>query len=146
MAEEKLEVKFFFLLSTRQEKEAKRNAPPPILLRLPPPTVAAEPPVFHYNGYMIDELRSAFAKEGNITFSLKVHANASKTQIKGRLDDGTYKIDVAAVPEDGKANKELISFLAKTFGVPKNQIEIVSGQTSQLKKVRITSFKRDKAK
>lgn len=70
--------------------------------------------------------------------SLKVRANASKTFVKGKMADGSYKIDVAAVPEDNKANLELIRFLAKELDVMKSAIEIVSGQTSSRKIFRIS--------
>ncbi len=47
------------------------------------------------------------------------------------------KIDVAAVPEDGKANAELIRYLAEEFGVTRMQVEIIAGQTSAKKKIKI---------
>jgi len=44
---------------------------------------------------------------------------------------------VAAVADDGKANKELIKFLARELGVGRYNIEIVSGKTSRMKLVEI---------
>ena len=38
-----------------------------------------------------------------------------------------------AVPEKGKANKMIIDFLAKEWGVAKKNLEIVAGKTSQYK-------------
>ena len=72
-----------------------------------------------------------------MTFSVRVHPGAPHTRVKEILSDGTIKIDVAAVPEDGKANVALIKFLAKEFDVPKSHIEIVSGQTAQTKVIRV---------
>ncbi|MEK7137357.1 MAG: DUF167 domain-containing protein [Patescibacteria group bacterium] len=46
-------------------------------------------------------------------------------------------MDIAAPPEDGKAHAELVRFLAKEFGVPKGNIEIISGITSRRKAARI---------
>jgi hypothetical protein len=44
---------------------------------------------------------------------------------------------VAAPPEKGKANKELIKLLAGALGVRKDQVEIVSGQRARRKRVRV---------
>lgn len=47
------------------------------------------------------------------------------------------KIKLTAAPVKGEANKELIKFLAKKFGVAKSQVEILKGLTSKDKLVRI---------
>ena len=47
------------------------------------------------------------------------------------------KIRLAAPPVDGAANDELVRFVAEAFGVPKRNVEIVSGATSRQKRVRI---------
>lgn len=39
---------------------------------------------------------------------------------------------------DGKANAHLIAFLAKAFGVPKRAVVLEAGETSRIKRVRIT--------
>lgn len=48
----------------------------------------------------------------------------------------TIKIRIKAVPEKGKANEELIKFLSKELNIPKDQITIISGKSTQLKLVR----------
>lgn len=68
---------------------------------------------------------------------IKVIPKSPKTEIVRQMDDGTLKIRIAAVPEKGKANAELIAFLAKHYGVPRASIEIITGETSNLKQVRI---------
>lgn len=68
---------------------------------------------------------------------IRVVPSASKTEIVGWMADGCLKIKIAAPPVDGKANQELIEFLAKTFGVSKSDVEIVSGQTSKKKTIRL---------
>ncbi|MBX3020844.1 MAG: YggU family protein [Bdellovibrionales bacterium] len=72
------------------------------------------------------------------TVRLKIHAqpNASRNQIVG-LHGDALKIKIKAVPEDGKANTELIAFLAKTLGLPKRHFELISGQASRVKVVQI---------
>jgi len=75
----------------------------------------------------------------NIT--VKVIPKSSKTELVGYLADGTWKVKVAAVPEKGKANKELCAFLAEHFGVPQSRVSIVSGQTAPVKRIRIEDRK-----
>lgn len=48
----------------------------------------------------------------------------------------TIKIRIKAVPEKGKANEELIKFLSKELSIPKDQITIISGKSTQLKLIR----------
>jgi len=38
------------------------------------------------------------------------------------------RVRVAAPPVEGKANTELLTFLAKVLGVRKNRLEIIAGQ------------------
>lgn len=69
-------------------------------------------------------------------FALKIKPNAKKNEII-RDAQGNFKVKIKAPPVDGKANKELINFLSEIFNVPKSHIEIVSGETSPNKRVRI---------
>jgi len=64
---------------------------------------------------------------------IRVVPNSSKTEFVGWMSDGCLKIKIAAPPVDGKANQELISFLAKSLDVPKNEIEITNGLISKKK-------------
>lgn len=81
--------------------------------------------------------RNQFSQNGSITLQVRVHPSARKTQIKNVMADGTIKIDIAAVPEDGKANAALVEFLAVEFEVKRSNIEIISGETNRKKTVRI---------
>jgi uncharacterized protein len=69
---------------------------------------------------------------------VKVIPRGPRTEIVGTLADGTLKVRIAAAPERGKANAELIALLAAKFGVPRANVEIVSGHAAALKLVRIT--------
>lgn len=71
--------------------------------------------------------------ESTTNLSIKVIPRARKTEYIGIMDDGSLKIRLRAVPEDGKANSELIDFLEKETEM---QWEIVSGWTSTRKSVR----------
>jgi uncharacterized protein (TIGR00251 family) len=70
-----------------------------------------------------------------MTLRVKVIPRSAKTEIAGTMADGTLKIRIAAPPEKGKANDELIRFLAAHYGV--KRVEIISGHTASLKMVRI---------
>ncbi len=62
--------------------------------------------------------------------------NGSKNQIIG-WEEGVLRVRIRGVPERGRVNEELVAFLAKTVGVAKSAIKIVSGHTSRLKRVKI---------
>lgn len=49
------------------------------------------------------------------------------------------KIRISAPPVDGKANSMLLAFLAEAFAVSKQQVTLVSGQTSRQKRVAINA-------
>jgi len=80
------------------------------------------------------------------SFLVRVRAvpNAKKTQIVGTLGNA-LKIKVQAVPEGGRANAELVSFLAGKLCVPKREISVVSGETSRDKILRIDGISRAEA-
>ncbi len=71
----------------------------------------------------------------NVT--VKVIPRSSKSEVVGEMADGALKVKLAAVPEKGKANEELRDVLARHFGVLARDVEIISGQTSTRKRVRV---------
>lgn len=64
--------------------------------------------------------------------TIKVTPNAGRNEIVG-LKDGVLAIKIAAPPEKGKANKELIDFLAEKLNIKKSTVLIVKGQASRHK-------------
>ncbi len=52
------------------------------------------------------------------------------------------KVSVTASPEGGKATDYMVKFLSKEFGVKKSAIEVVFGQTSIHKQLRIIAPKK----
>ncbi|HQZ98375.1 MAG TPA: DUF167 domain-containing protein [Pyrinomonadaceae bacterium] len=72
-----------------------------------------------------------------VEFRVRVIPRASRTEFVGIID-GVLKVRIKAAPVDGAANEELIKFLARTLGVSKSAVEIVAGQTSKIKRLRIT--------
>jgi len=73
---------------------------------------------------------------GSVTLRLRVQPRAARTEISGELG-GAIKLRIAAPPVDGKANDECRRFLARLFGVNRNAVEIVAGDSSRDKVVRI---------
>ncbi len=71
-----------------------------------------------------------------IVLALHVQPGAKRTEVAGTHGDA-LKVRLAAPPVDGKANAELLRFLAEAFGVPLRHVTLVRGETSRQKVVRI---------
>lgn len=71
-----------------------------------------------------------------MSLEIKVTPFASKNEIV-RWEEDRLVVKIQGVPEKGKVNENLIDFLAKTLGIPKSRIEIISGKTSRIKKLNI---------
>ncbi|MBR5889812.1 MAG: DUF167 domain-containing protein [Akkermansia sp.] len=74
--------------------------------------------------------------------ALKVTPGAKKNEILGWEDDypqvgRVLKVKIAAPPVEGKANKEIVLFLARTLGLPKTAVEVVHGTSGRIKLVEI---------
>ena len=81
---------------------------------------------------------AALVQDGDaLILTLKVRPSARRDGWRGRLGEA-LKVDVAAAPEDGRANRQLIVFIAKSFAVPRADVELLSGANSRQKRVRIT--------
>lgn len=65
---------------------------------------------------------------------VKVVPGASRTEIVGRLGEA-LKVRVAAPPEGGQANREVVALLAARVGLPLAAVSVVSGLTSASKVV-----------
>ena len=71
-----------------------------------------------------------------VTLAVRAQPGAKKTAIVGIYGEGAaarLKIAVLAPPVEGRANSALISFLAQTFGLSKNKVELVCGELSRSK-------------
>ena len=71
-----------------------------------------------------------------IIFKVYVQPRSSKNMIAGLYGDA-LKIKLKAPPVDGAANKMCIQYLAKCLKVPKSSLEIISGQSSRTKRLRL---------
>lgn len=76
------------------------------------------------------------AKDGDITFSVRVQPRASRSGMAGEMD-GVLKVRLNSPPVDGEANDELVRLLAKIFSIPRARISLLSGQTSRSKLIRL---------
>jgi uncharacterized protein (TIGR00251 family) len=72
--------------------------------------------------------------------TVKVTPRARSTGVAGVMDDGTIKIKVAAPPVDGAANAALVEFLSEALGLPRKQIDIVAGETSERKLISLVGI------
>lgn len=79
----------------------------------------------------------AASSDSDVELKVYVQPRASCNRICG-LHDGWLKITITSPPVDGKANKALVSFLAKALGVTKSELQLKSGQTSRRKVFQIT--------
>jgi uncharacterized protein (TIGR00251 family) len=70
---------------------------------------------------------------------LRVSPGARRTGVVGRHGDG-WKVRVAAAPEGGRANDDLLLHLAKWLELPQRDLSIVSGHTGRDKVVHVTGL------
>jgi uncharacterized protein (TIGR00251 family) len=69
----------------------------------------------------------------------KVIPRASTTEFAD-LKAEVIRVRVSAPPEKGKANKELIRFIAKRLGIPKATVVLLSGKTSRRKRIQVNGI------
>ena len=76
--------------------------------------------------------------DGSITLTVHAQPGAKRTEVAG-LHGDCVKIRLAAPAVEGKANAELIAYLALAFAVPKRAVTIVRGETGRRKTVHIAA-------
>jgi uncharacterized protein (TIGR00251 family) len=82
--------------------------------------------------------RVALRDDGDaVVVPIAARPNAGRSSVQGVHGDA-LKVALGAPPEKGKANRELLGFLAKVLGVRRTQLELISGQTSRAKAVRVS--------
>ncbi len=75
--------------------------------------------------------------KGGAAITVRVTPRSSRNEVSEILADGTVKIRLTAAPVDGKANENLVEYLAKVLDINKSSIEIVAGMTGREKLVTI---------
>lgn len=71
-----------------------------------------------------------------VRLHLRVAPRATSSAVVGRHGAG-WKIRVAAPPERGRANDEVVSVLANVLGLPRPDIRVVAGATGRDKVVEL---------
>ncbi len=66
-----------------------------------------------------------------MNIDVKVITNAKKREIS--VTDSSLKVKLKSLPRDGRANEELIEYLAECFCVRKSDIHIVRGERERKK-------------
>ena len=79
-----------------------------------------------------------------VVFKILVQPRAAKNQVAGLYGEAV-KVRLTAPPVEGKANKACTAFLAKSLGVAKSAVEIVSGRTARAKTVKIACTDAERA-
>ena len=74
-----------------------------------------------------------------VLFQIKVLPRSARSEVAG-IHGEALKIKITAPPVEGKANEEIVRFLAKRLGVKSAQVSIVSGGHSQIKTVAVSGL------
>src|SRR2546428_7109170 len=82
------------------------------------------------------------AAEPYVTISIRVQPRASRNAVVGWTGD-TLNIRLMAPPVEGAANASCLKFLADLLDVPQAHIEILQGEHSRTKVIRISGLSQD---
>jgi uncharacterized protein (TIGR00251 family) len=74
--------------------------------------------------------------EGGVLLPVQAQPKASRNGVTG-VHGGRLKVSVTQAPEKGKANTAVVQVLAKSLGLRKSQLTLVSGETSPKKTFRV---------
>jgi uncharacterized protein (TIGR00251 family) len=69
-----------------------------------------------------------------VVVAVYVQPRASRTAIAG-IHDGRLKVALRAPPVDGKANVELLRYVALILEVPKRDVSMLAGATGRRKRI-----------
>lgn len=79
-------------------------------------------------------------QDKDLLLKLHVQPRAKENSITG-IHGELLKLKIKSPPVDNKANKEIVSYLAKEFSVTKSNVELISGQLHRDKKFLIKDVK-----
>ena len=71
-----------------------------------------------------------------VVFVVRVTPRAGRDEVVGWRDD-ELRVRLRAPPVDGRANEALIRLLAKLLDVPPSSLELVSGDSARVKRLRV---------
>ncbi len=75
-------------------------------------------------------------KSGMLLLPIRVQPGAARNQISGSYN-GALKVRVTAPPLKNRANRELLSFLARSLDLPAKNLSLIQGQHFRNKTVTI---------
>ena len=67
---------------------------------------------------------------------LLVSPNAKRTAAEG-LHDGCLRVRLAAPPVDGKANEQLLDWLARELQLPRRSVRVKRGESARRKQIEV---------
>ncbi len=70
----------------------------------------------------------------SLIFTIKVVPSSGRQECIQEITGG-IKCYLKSQPEKGKANQELVDFLAKKLGIPKYKVAVIGGLTTRNKRV-----------
>ena len=79
-------------------------------------------------------------REENLIINIRIQPKAASNgfaEVLGDPPEQKIKLRITAPPIDGKANKHLITYIAKLFKVTKSAVHIISGENSRNKRLQI---------
>lgn len=74
----------------------------------------------------------------DLLLRVRAQPRASRDELVGP-EGGHLKVRITAPPLEGKANEHLSRFLAGLFAVPRARVELLAGDRSRIKRLRICS-------
>jgi uncharacterized protein (TIGR00251 family) len=75
----------------------------------------------------------------NWTLAIRAIPNASRSEIVG-WEQEILRVKLKAVPEDGRANQELIRLLSERSGLPRKSFQISAGEHSRNKVLKVSAM------
>lgn len=80
--------------------------------------------------------------DGGVRVHVHAQPGAKRTEVVGIYGDA-IKIRVQAPPVEGRANEELVRFLAEAVGVSRSQVTLTRGDTNRSKSFLISGASED---
>ncbi|ABC33002.1 uncharacterized conserved protein [Hahella chejuensis KCTC 2396] len=77
--------------------------------------------------------------EQTLILQCHLQPGAKKDEIVGTHGDA-LKIKISAPPIDGRANQQLVRFLAKLCRVKQQDVQILAGESSRQKRIRVQNL------
>ena len=75
-------------------------------------------------------------------FKLSVQVNPGTSRRRGVWREDHLKVNLTEPAEDGRANEELINYIADLFGLKASDVTLASGHSSRRKELELTNLSR----